>query len=292
MPEYFPFNPDPRAPREAPPANTCDAQFHVFGDPDVYPMRADAPFRMPSATIDAALHMHRALGVERGVIVQATTYGADHSVVLDALEQAGPDYRGCANAIALKERDDAYIETLHEAGVRGARFTFRKELGVGLSPREFRHAAGRLRELGWYAKIQPEKHGILDSVELYEDLDIPVLIDHLGRADARLGMDDPNVRKTIELLGKGNFWVMLSLGEKISAEGYPWDDVLPIARAYIDAAPNRVVWASDWPHPLSRTPPPNDAELLELLYRYAPDEAERQRILVDNPAELFGFDRS
>ena len=291
MPEYYPFNPDPRAPREAPPANTCDSQFHVFGDPDRYPPRPEAPFKMPSATIDAALKMHRALGIERGVIVQATTYGADHSVVLDALEQAGPNYRGCANAIALKERDDGYIEELHAAGVRGARFTFRKELGVGLSPEEFRRAADRLRELGWYVKIQPEKNGILDSVELYENLDIPVLIDHLGRADANLGVDDPNVQKTIELLKKGNFWVMLSLGEKISTRGHPWDDVLPIARAYIDAAPDRVVWASDWPHPLSKSPPPNDAELLELLYRYAPNASERQKILVDNPAQLFGFNR-
>ena len=109
MPEYYPFNPDPRAPREAPPANTCDSQFHVFGDPDRYPPRPEAPFKMPSATIDAALKMHRALGIERGVIVQATTYGADHGVVLDALEQAGPNYRGCANAIALKERDDGAV---------------------------------------------------------------------------------------------------------------------------------------------------------------------------------------
>ncbi|MBM7332764.1 MAG: amidohydrolase family protein [Alcanivorax sp.] len=290
MPEYYPFNPDPRAPVEAPPARTCDAQFHVFGDPAVYPPRPEAPFKMPSATIDAALKMHRALGIERGVIVQATTYGADHSVVVDALKKAGPDYRGCANAIALKERDDGYIEELHDAGVRGARFTFRKELGVGLSPREFQRAADRLKELGWYVKIQPEKDGIMGSVELYENLDIPVLIDHLGRADANLGVDDPNVRKTIELLKKGNFWVMLSLGEKISTQGHPWNDVLPIARAYIDAAPDRVVWASDWPHPLSKSPPPNDAELLELLYRYAPDAGERQKILVDNPAKLFGYD--
>ncbi|MCU5787601.1 amidohydrolase family protein [Alloalcanivorax marinus] len=290
MPEYYPFNPDPRAPVEAPPARTCDAQFHVFGDPAVYPPRPEAPFKMPSATIDAALKMHRALGIERGVIVQATTYGSDHSVVVDALKKAGPDYRGCANAIALKERDDGYIEELHDAGVRGARFTFRKELGVGLSPREFQRAADRLKELGWYVKIQPEKDGILGSVELYENLDIPVLIDHLGRADANLGVDDPNVQKTIELLKKGNFWVMLSLGEKISTQGHPWNDVLPIARAYIDAAPDRVVWASDWPHPLSKSPPPNDAELLELLYRYAPDAGERQKILVDNPAKLFGYD--
>ena len=94
----------------------------------------------------------------------------------------------------------------------------------------------------------------------------------------------------LELLSKGNFWVMLSLGEKTSKAGPPWDDVIPIARAYIDAAPDRCVWASDWPHPVSVVQPPNDADLLELLYRYAPDEAELQKILVTNPAKLFGYE--
>jgi predicted TIM-barrel fold metal-dependent hydrolase len=112
----------------------------------------------------------------------------------------------------------------------------------------------------------------------------------MGRPDVSLGVKDPNVVATLELLARGNFWVMLSLGEKISKAGAPWDDVLPIARAYIEAAPHRVIWASDWPHPVSKKQPPNDADLLELLYRYAPDRAERQRILVDNPATLFGFD--
>lgn len=291
MPHYHPFHPEPRTPSTLPPARTCDSQFHVFGPADVYPVRPGAAFEMPTATIENALKMHQALGIERGIIVQATTYGADHRVVLDALEKAGENYKGCANAIVLKEGSESYIHELDQAGVGGARFTFRKELGLGLNQSEFQRATDLLRELGWYAKIQPEKDGILGSVEYYEHLDIPVLIDHFGRVDASLGLNDPNLKKVMELLDKGNFWVMLSLGEKISVKGHPWDDMLPIARALIDAAPDRVVWASDWPHPLSVKAPPNDAELLELLYRYAPDTAEQQKILVDNPAKLFGFSR-
>ena len=111
----------------------------------------------------------------------------------------------------------------------------------------------------------------------------------MGRPDPLRGKDDPNLRAVLDLLSKGNFWVMLSLGEKTSKAGPPWDDVIPIARAYIEAAPDRCVWASDWPHPVSVVQPPNDADLLELLYRYAPDEAELQKILVTNPARLFGF---
>ncbi len=148
----------------------------------------------------------------------------------------------------------------------------------------------RIRELGWYAKIQPEKDGIVSSVAKYENLDVPVLIDHMARPDPVRGKEDPNLQKMLELLSKGNFWVMLSLGEKTSKKGPPWDDVIPIARAYIEAAPDRCVWASDWPHPVSVVQPPNDADLLELLYRYAPDEAELRKILVTNPAKLFGFE--
>jgi predicted TIM-barrel fold metal-dependent hydrolase len=290
MADYFPFDPNPRTPIELPPEGTIDSQFHVLGPLDKYPVRPGAAYQMPSATWQALRRAHDALGIRRGVIVQTTTYGADHSVVLDGLAALGPGYKACANALVFQEKDDAYLETLHKAGVGGARFSFRKELNAVLSKKDMDHALGRMRELGWYMKVQPEQTGIAESVEHIRDIELPVLIDHMGRPDVSLGVKDPNVVATLELLARGNFWVMLSLGEKISKAGAPWNDVLPIARAYIEAAPHRVIWASDWPHPVSKKQPPNDADLLELLYRYAPDRAERQRILVDNPATLFGFD--
>jgi predicted TIM-barrel fold metal-dependent hydrolase len=288
VPDYLPFDPDPRTPQRLPPPRSCDSQFHVLGPREQYPVRPGAAYEMPSATFAAAMRMHKALGIERGVIVQPTTYGADHQVTLDALAMAGPNYRGCANAVVLRARNDGYVEKLHAAGVRGARFT-RQGLGLALSPDDFARAVARVRELGWYVKIQPEPEGIMATAPLFEKLEIPILIDHMGRPDPGAGANDPNLRKVVELLKKGNFWVMLSLGEKISRQGPPWDDVIPVARAYIEAAPERVIWASDWPHPVSKKQPPNEAELLELLYRMAPDGAALHKILVDNPAKLFGF---
>jgi predicted TIM-barrel fold metal-dependent hydrolase len=138
-------------------------------------------------------------------------------------------------------------------------------------------------------KIQPEPEGIAGNAAMFENLDLPVLIDHMGRADPAAGAADPSRAKLVELLRRGNFWVMLSLSEKLSKAGPPWDDVIPLARALIEAAPDRVVWASDWPHPVSKQQPPNEADLLELLYRIAPDAATLKKILVDNPANLFGF---
>ena len=290
MTKYFPFDPNPRRPARLPPPLSCDSQFHVLGPADRYPPRPGAAYEMPSATWEAALRMHRALGIERGVIVQPTTYGADHQVTLDGLAALGPNYRGCANAVVLSERDDGYVAKLHDAGVRGARFT-RAGLGLALSPEAFTKAVARVRELGWYVKIQPEPDGVVEQAPLFERLELPVLIDHMGRANPAAGERDPSRAKLVELLKRGNFWVMLSLGEKISRAGPPWDDVVPLARALIDAAPDRVVWATDWPHPVSTKQPPNEADLIELLYRIAPDETALKRILVDNPARLFGFDR-
>ena len=289
MAEYLAFDPNPRAPTALPPPRSCDSQFHVLGSPDRYPVRPGAAYQMPSATYEAALRMHRKLGIERGIVVQTTTYGADHRVVTDALAALGPNYRGCANALVFETATDADLAALHDAGVRGARFSFRQALGAVLSDEAYDRALGKIKDFGWYVKIQPESNGIISSASKYENLKLPVLIDHMARPDPSAGKDDPNLKKMLELLNKGNFWVMLSLGEKTSKKGYPWDDVIPIARAYIEAAPDRCVWASDWPHPVSVKQPPNDAELLELLYRYAPDAEEQRRILVSNPANLFGF---
>jgi predicted TIM-barrel fold metal-dependent hydrolase len=293
MPDYLPFDPHPRAPVPLPPPLACDSQFHVFGPREQYPVRPNAAYEMPTATWQVAQRLHATLGIGRGVIVQATTYGADHTVVLDALEglnAGGPRrYMACANAAVLTERDDAYLHKLHDAGVRGARFT-RGGLGISLSAAEQARAFARVKELGWYVKVQPEPDGIAAQLATFEALDVPVLLDHMGRADPSRGDADPSLARMLALFERGNFWVMLSLSEKISKTGAPWDDVVPLARRLIEAAPERCVWGSDWPHPVSVKQPPNEGALLELLYRFTPDAATRQKVLVDNPARFFGFE--
>ena len=191
MPDYLPFDPLPRRPHTPAPPKTCDSQFHVLGPRERYPTRPGAAYHMPSATYEAALRMHHALGIARGIIVQTTTYGADHQVVLDALAAMGPGYRACANALVFTEKDDAYLQKLHDAGVRGARFSFRQEFGAVLSRADYDRAIARIRELGWYVKIQPEKDGIVESASWYEDLDVPVLIDHMARSKPGSGQGRP-----------------------------------------------------------------------------------------------------
>ena len=245
---------------------------------------------MPTATWEAALRVHKTLGIERGIIVQTTTYGADHSVVLDALAAMGPNYRGCANALVFAEADDAYLAKLHDAGVRGARFSFRQELGAVLSDKDFARAIARIREPLWYAKIQPAKPR--HRLQRRE-----IRIPPRSGADRPYGAPGPGTRQGRPELPEdarasvqGQFLGDAVARGKDVEKGPPWDDVIPVARAYIEAAPERCVWASDWPHPVSVVQPPNDADLLELLYRYAPDEAELRKILVTNPAKLFGYE--
>jgi len=288
MAAYLPFDPDPRVPSVTLPPLACDSQFHVFGPPEKYPVRPGAAYEMPTATVERALHMHRTLGLQRGIIVQPTTYGADHQATLDGIAAAGANYRGCANAAVFDGANDATLAKLHAGGIRGARFS-RQSLGIALSPYAFARAIARIRELGWFIKVQPETSGFAEQAAQYEKLDLPVIIDHMGRPNPAAGRDDPSLKKTLELLRQGNFWVMLSLAEKISRAGRPWDDVVPLMRTYIEAAPDRVIWASDWPHPVSTSQPPNEADLIELLYRATNNDEERQKILVDNPARLFGF---
>ncbi|QCK84507.1 2-pyrone-4,6-dicarboxylate hydrolase [Phreatobacter aquaticus] len=288
MATYLPFDPAPRSPVHPLPAGACDSQFHVLGPRERYPVREGAVYEMPTATVETAMKLHKTLGVTRGVIVQPTTYGADHTVTLDGLAFAGPNYRGCANAAVFTERDDAYLAKLDAAGIKGARFT-RQGLGIAFTEAEFDRIIARVRELGWYIKVQPEIDGIIGNIAQFERLDVPLVIDHMGRPDPTGGASEPSLAKTLELLKRGNVWVMLSLTEKISKAGPPWADVIPVARALIEAAPDRVIWGSDWPHPVSVKQPPNEGALLDFIHAATADDAERKAILVDNPARLFGF---
>ncbi|VCU71653.1 4-sulfomuconolactone hydrolase [Pigmentiphaga humi] len=288
MPDYFSFDPHPRAPSRKLPPHACDSQFHVFGPADRYPVAPGSAYQMPTATAGRALHMHATLGFERGVIVQSTTYGANCQNILDGLAAAGPGYRGCAHAAVLKEQTDSYLSTLHDAGVRGARFT-RAGLGSSLEAKDIERALARAQELGWYVKLQPEMNGLAETISPFRHLDVPLIIDHMGRPDPEAGDADPSLRCVLDMLAEGNTWVMLSLPEKISRTGPPWDDASKIARRLVETAPNRCIWGSDWPHPVSVKQPPNEADLVEFLYRCVPDDSALTRILVDNPAHLFQF---
>jgi predicted TIM-barrel fold metal-dependent hydrolase len=283
----YTFQLETRTPKELPPPGSCDAQFHVYGDPAVYPMVPKPLYQPPPAgTIENAIRMHRALGFERGVIVHPSVYGGDHRLLLDCLSQY-KNYRG--TALVDERISDAELRRLHEAGVRGARFNFSRQWGEVMEPAPFERIADRLGALGWHVKVRTKGAEILEHEALFRRLEIPVVIDHLGHLDASLGADQPAVRFIEDLLAKQTWWIKLSNADRFSKTGYPWDDAVPIARRFIAVAPDHVIWGTDWPHVNYSKPVPNDADLFELLLRYAPDPVLRRKILVDNPARLYDF---
>ncbi len=289
MPHYYSFDPVVTPPIWKAPPGACDCHFHVFGDPARFPLAANVRSFMPEASVEAMLKLHAALGIERGVIVGTTANGTDYGMLMDALHRAGPNYRASAHHTVFDEQPDAYLQRMHDAGIRGVRFNFLKMLGYMPTPDQLTRSFAKARELGWYLKVQPDYHEPLESLALFEHLDMPVIVDHLARASVDEGQDGPIARKMTELLKRGNFWLLLSNGYKISKAGPPWDDVVPILRGFIDAAPDRMLWATDWPHTLHETPPPNDGALFNFFVHATANDAERKRILVDNPAALYGF---
>lgn len=281
--QYLPFDPNPRTPSQTPPPNSCDCQFHIAGSG--YKKREGATYSSEGATFEAAQRMHEALGIDRGVIVQSTVYGSDHTIVLDALRQLGPNYR--AIGVMDDSLTDADLEKLKAAGVCGIRFTFREQLNLVPSWDLFERSAARCKEIGWILKVNAPWDGFNPELvaQIRKLRDQTVEIDHMGRVR---GLKDPNLDVVCGLMKEG-VWLMLSNGHRYST--YPhFDEAVEVGMAFIQANPDRLIWGTDWPHPLHSEFMPNDADLLELLYRYTGDAAMRKKILVDNPAKLFGFE--
>jgi predicted TIM-barrel fold metal-dependent hydrolase len=288
MEQFSKFRADTRKPNEAPPPNSCDCQVHVFGDPAKYPLRRGGAYPPPAdATMTEAIKMHKALGVTRGVVVQATVHGTNHAIVYDALAEGGSNYR--AVGIVDDTVSDQELRKMHEAGFRGARFNFWKQLNIAPTPEGFLRALDRIKEYGWHAKVHSAGDEWLELKDLLAKVKIPIVIDHMGHPDLKRGVNQPCVDMLFDLLRNENWWVMISNADRFSAETQGWSDALPLAQKLIAAAPDRAIWCTDWPHVQYRKPMPNDAELLEFLYRAAPDPAVHKKMLVDNPAKLFGF---
>ena len=270
------------------PAGSWDCQVHVFGDPARYPLRSGRAYEPPvDATIEAAAKMHQAIGIQYGVVTQSTAHGMDHTILFDAIA-ARPNYYGIA--IVDDTTTDKQLEKLHEAGVRGARFNFWSMLNIQPDPNSFLRTLERIGKLGWHARIHSAGAEWLDILDLMLKVQTSVVIDHMGHCDATDGIDQPGFRMLLELLRRDNWWVMVSNGDRCASGDAPWSDIVPFGRKLIEVAPDRSVWCTDWPHVLYKKPRmPNDAELVELLYDYVSDDATLRKVLVDNPARLFGL---
>jgi predicted TIM-barrel fold metal-dependent hydrolase len=270
------------------PPGSCDCQVHVFGPMDKYPPLEKRSYDPPPATLEVLQGVHGAMGIERAVIAQATIYGTDHRLLLDTLK-GRPNYRGVA---VINDRvSDEDLTTLHAAGIRAARFGLGSSIQASLTHEEFTRTVSRVQPLGWHIKIAASSDDLAKHESWLRDLTLTVVIDHFAGSDPKRGLDQPGCRLVLDLLRQPNYWIMLANGDRRSAgNAPPWDDMRPFGEAYLAAAPDRTIWATDWPHVLYAKPTkPDDRDLLAFLRRVAPDDATFRKILVDNPARLYGF---
>lgn len=284
------FEREPSAPRVALPRGSTDCHLHVFGDPAVYPPRnAHNMYAPPPAGPQQMHRMRKTLGIERVVLVQGALYTTDNALMLETLKACPP---GTARGVALIDDaiSDAQLLAFHEAGVRGIRFSFWPRMGVVPSLDLFDRSVARVRHLGWHVKVFMPPAVLCELADRLARLEVTVVLDHLANLDCTLGPAQPGYREALALMRRPNFWTTLSNGDRWSATGYPWKDAEPLGRAFYDVAPERCVWGSDWPHLKYGKPgTPREADLLDLLTRSLPDEQALQRVLVDNPARLYGF---
>ncbi len=272
------------APSWTAPALGCDCHFHIFGPYDRFPLDAGRHYDPQAALIPAHERVAQALGLTRMVVVQPSVYGTDNRCTLDAAARFGLD-RARVVAVVDPAIGDAELRALHDGGTRGLRFNLVSGNGAPLEALEA--MACRIAPLGWHLQLYTSGAVLAEIAPRLATLPVEVVIDHMGGVRSSDGTDAPGFQALLRLLGSGRAWVKLC-GYRISA-GPPFADVAPFAAALLAAAPERCVWGTDWPHPSLTAWMPEDGALFDLLGTWAPDDATRRRVLVDNPARLYGF---
>jgi len=296
MPYCMPPDPNTRKPSFTPPANSCDTHFHIFGPPETFPFLSTHEYTPPAAPLEHYVKMAAIIGIERGVVVQPSVHGLDNSATLDAIAKSGGRFRGVARIDDKTPKSE--LQRLHDAGVRGVRFNLldrpRGNVKLDVLDRCLEHIA----EFGWSVDLHIDTKSLLAQEKRIRSTPIPVVIDHIARVKPGEGLTQPVFQLLLDLLKDNHVWVKVSGADKICNTqvhfyvGLPFVDVIPFARAVIAAAPDRVIWGTDWPHSNNFAPghTPNDGDLVDLLAEFAPDKQTLKKILVDNPAALYGFD--
>jgi predicted TIM-barrel fold metal-dependent hydrolase len=287
-PTILPPHPSPHAPEAfRPPPGATDAHCHVFGPAHRFPFAPEATYTPPDAGIDDFEVLQERLGLSRAVFVQASCHGTDNAAMADALVRGQGRYAGVA--MIDESFSDADIGALHDAGVRGTRFNFVAHLGGAPDLDVFWRLVDRVQPFGWHIVLHFDAKNLPSYAGLLDRMPCPYVIDHMARVDASAGLGQEPFEALLDLMRDERAWVKVSGAERLTAHGTPpYDDVVPYAQALIAAAPGRILWGTDWPHPNVRHMP-DDGDLVDVLAAFAPDEATRNRILVSNPETLYDF---
>jgi len=281
------------------PAGACDCHTHIHGDPATFPYFAGRVYTPETALPEEMSALHRALHMRRVVIVTPSVYGTDNSATLYGMAARGADARGVA--VIDEKTPESALDAMHQAGVRGIRLNL--ATGGANDPsagrKRFEAAVERVQKRKWHVQMYTNLAVISSIKDLVAASPVPAVFDHFGGARAELGVDQPGFGGLLELVRSGKAYVKISGAYRASKLAPDYPDAAPLARALIAANADRIVWGTDWPHPNSSSGNPatqvtpllqiDDGRLLNQLPVWAPDAAIRKKILVDNPARLYGF---
>jgi predicted TIM-barrel fold metal-dependent hydrolase len=284
----MPPDPNTRIPVFKAPPKSCDAHCHVFGPKDKFPYHPNSTYEPPDAGKDRLKALHDILGIERAVIVQASCHGPDNSAMLDAIASSKGAYRGVC--IARKEFSDEQFQDLHDGGVRGVRFNFVKHLGGTPDLDAMKNILTRVKHLGWHLVIHVNAEDIIKFQDFFLQFDLDIIVDHMGRVPCDKGTEQEAFKILKDFMHRDNWWVKICGAERISKAGPPFHDAIPFAKQLIAIAPDRILWGTDFPHPNITKWMPNDGDLLDLVPLFAEDPVLQKKVMVDNPARLYGFD--
>lgn len=283
-------DPAPKKPRLDLPPLACDCHAHICGPPSRYAYFAKRVYTPPDALLPEYRRTLETLGVQRAVLVQPSVYGTDNAALLDALASAGPRMRGVA--VLGDAVGDGELEAMHASGVRGVRCNV-----VDVPPEDkgklplasLTRLARKIERFGWHLELLLHVDEFPEFDQAFADFPVPVVVGHLGYMKTDRGLNTPGFQALLRAMQRGPAWAKLTGPYRISAQPFPYPDVIPFARQLMAAAPGRVVWGTDWPHVMVKEKMPNDGDLCDLLSDWIPDPTQRRRVLVENPARLYGF---
>ena len=284
------------------PAGAVDCHTHIHGDAEKFPMFAGRVYTPEPASPEEMAALHKALGIQRVVIVTPSVYGTDNSATLFGIKARGADARGVA--VIDDKTTEAQLDEMHAAGIRGIRVNLATTGTNDPAIARSRVQAGidRIKARGWHLQIYTNLPVIPGIKDIALASPVPLVFDHFGGAQAALGPEQPGFSDLVELVKSGKAYVKISGAYRASTQGPDFSDVVPLAKALVSANPDRLVWGTDWPHPDSVTPAGkkptdvtpllqiDDGRLLNQLAIWAPDAATRKKILVDNAVKLYGFE--
>jgi len=273
-----------RKPRFKLPPGACDAHNHVFGPAAKFPYAPERRYTPEDAPKEALTALHALLRIERAAIVQASCHGKDNRAMLDAIADAPDKRRGVAMVDdTFTDRD---LAALDRGGIRAVRFNFVRHLGGTPDMDVFYRVIDRIKGLGWHVVLHMDAPDIVPLGDMMRKLPLPFVIDHMGRVEATAGTEQPAFRALLELAKRKNCWIKVCGAERISLP--PYAAAVPIARAIVETIPDRVLWGTDFPHPNLKHEA-DEADLVDLIPQFAVTAEAQRKLLVDNPATLYGF---